>query len=167
MSKRDKLARGGVYIHPLLANGKRPEVFIFFSMRTQRLYKEAFKELTGRETNFTEAIRTAAKMATKNHMIDLPDEELIAIIRAASMGQTNEELSLEDIDNSIIDQVDRTRIYAALIASLPAIREGLKPKDWKALNEAKDPEAVIKDFFTTTLRENLKALGSALMKSGD
>jgi hypothetical protein len=161
MSKRDKLARGGAIVRPLLANGERPEVMIFFSMRTQRLYKEAYKELTGRETSFIELIRTAGEMATEKHVIDLPDEEIIAIVRAASMGQMNDELSIEDVDNSIIDKVDRTRVYISLIASLPPVRDDMKPKDWKKVNDAKDHEELTRDFFTPTLLEKLKAWGSA------
>ena len=176
MSKKNKLARGGAVVRPLLANGERPEYTVFYDMQTQVLVLDCLEKLKSPETNKLEELikllRDEKRKPTKEEMViaatglaakgtptftefiarlqdnGLEPLDAMASVMAASIG-TERELTVEEIQSCLICPLDNEKLAIALHQAMPNA-DRVDGEGWEQINKAENVEELNAAFFAAT-----------------
>lgn len=179
MSKKNKLAKGGAIVRPLLANGDRPKYTVFYDMATQVLVLEFLSELKAPKVNTLEGLVKTLKeekrtptaedllaIATSNigndtptftqflgRMNDsgLPPLDVMATLMAVSVG-TKRELTADDVRHCILSTIDNGRLAIAVHQSAPESTR-IDDEGWEKINNAKEVDE-LNAAFSDAISQN-------------
>lgn len=176
MSKKNKLARGGAVVRPLLANGDRPKYTVFYDMEMQVLVLECLAKLKATKAKTLEGlVKTLKKekrtptaedllaVVTSNMDNDTPTftefiarlEEnglkpldAMATVMAASIG-TKRELTVDEVKHCLICPLDNGKIAIALNQAMPDAAR-IDGDGWEQINKVENVGELTAAFIAAT-----------------